>query len=316
MIAALSLSAAPCFGEGVEVGKATPAQKTAAGAAYKRGLNLFNAKKFEEALEAFHASYDLVKSPNPHLMIGRTLSELDRYGEARAELEATRVEAEHALKADRKYEATVQATQAEIDALLQKTARIEIELAGTDGTVSIDGAELSSNDRAESVLVKPGTRNVVLVTTGGERVERQVNAEAGKLVHVVLEPPPKPAPATPAPAPAEPESGHGKRTTAYVFGGVGIASLATFGVFALKSSSEYSDLEDACAGQRCPADKRDLAVTGKRDQSIANAALFVGVFALGTGAVLLWQSTSEHAESERGVSLRAGAASLRMDGRF
>lgn len=316
LVAAIAMSASVSSAQGVELGAATPAQKIAAGADYKRGLLLFNEQKYDAALEAFRASYAQVKSPNPHLMIGRTLSELNRLREAHAEFQTTLAEGENALKADRKYQATVEETHAEIDALLQKVARLDLAVNATGGRVSVDGVELTAEERAQPVIVDPGTRHVVLVDANGERVERDVAAEAGKLIHVELAPPAKPPPPAPAPAiVAEQGARATKRKLAYVFGGVGVASMATFAVFAAESSAKYSDLQAACTGQSCPASKRALAESGKHDQTAANAALFVGLFALGTGAVLLWQSADRNGAGT-GVGVRAGAGSVTLDGRF
>ena len=55
---------------------------------------LYDAKHYAEALTAFRASHDVVKSPNTRLMIARCLRELGRLGEAYAETAATIAEAE------------------------------------------------------------------------------------------------------------------------------------------------------------------------------------------------------------------------------
>jgi hypothetical protein len=313
---AISLAALPCFATGAEIGSATRAQKAAAGAAYKRGLVLFNGQKNEAALQQFRDSYAQVKSPNPHLMIGRTLVELHRYREAHAELEATLAEAEAVKKTDAKYARTVQAAQTEIDALLQKAARIEIEVSEPDGSVRLDGEPLTREELGRPVIVEPGNRTVVFTSSAGQRVEKSVTAAAGALVHVSLEPPPEVQPAVaPAPRASAPSPDH-RRAIAYVLGGVGAASIATFAVLATKANADAAALKNACTAQSCPANLRDRATTGKQRQTGANAALFVGVFALGTGAVLLWQSMDDSASSERGVSMRLGAGAVQMDGTF
>src|SRR5688572_1019616 len=61
------------FAAGVSPLTASAQERRKAQARYEEGAKLFEAKRFPEALKAFQESYDIVASPNSHLMIARSL---------------------------------------------------------------------------------------------------------------------------------------------------------------------------------------------------------------------------------------------------
>ena len=85
----LALTAPPAFGASKEVAAATPAEKSEASNLYAAAMADFEKDALDNALKGFRDSYGVVKSPNSHFMIARTLARLGRNVEAYEELEAT-----------------------------------------------------------------------------------------------------------------------------------------------------------------------------------------------------------------------------------
>src|SRR5258708_22602493 len=73
---------------------------------YAQGVDHYRAGRLLEALAAFRASYDMVPSPNSHLMVARALRDRGAIVEAFVEYGKLTAEADAAALRDPKYEAT------------------------------------------------------------------------------------------------------------------------------------------------------------------------------------------------------------------
>src|SRR4051794_40427151 len=71
---------------------------------YLQGTDHYRAGRLLEALAAFRASYDMVASPNSHIMIARTLRDKGDIAHAYAEYDRVVVEADQAILRDSKYQ--------------------------------------------------------------------------------------------------------------------------------------------------------------------------------------------------------------------
>ena len=135
-----------------------------------------------------------------------------------------------------------------------------------DVTVLVDGEKVTDRLDGRAVPLDPGAHLVRFVTHRAQ-VERRVvlgEAEKARLVRVDL-----PAPVLPPPA--------AKRAATWpiwLFGGVSVASLATFGGFALGGLSGEHDL-DRCS-PRCPPSRTDPV---HRDYVVADVFLGIGIAA-------------------------------------
>ena len=310
----------PAYAAGASIEAATDEQKQAAGEAYGEGMAAMEGGDHEKALEAFRRSYDTVASPNSHLMVGRMLAELGRYGEAYEELQATLAEAEAAAAKEEKYKQTAEATQKEIDDLTAKVAMVTVNVtgAGPGDKLTVGGREIPKDQWGKPVAVAPGQVAIELQTAQGATASETVAAEAGGTNTVSL--------AAPA-APKEEEEGASAevsssdldtRTLAYIAGGVGVAGLVTFGVFGAMNNSKFSQLEDECPSKtNCPADLQDTADTGRTYQTVANVGLVVGIVGLGTGAVLYFLSGQEEKEQASSTpQVSVGLRSITVSGAF
>jgi hypothetical protein len=278
---------------------ATAEQKATAQKAFQKGMKSAKAKKHDEALAAFKESYGAVASPNSHLMVARELVELGRLEDAWVEYEKTVAEAEAAAQKDPKYADTASSAKTEQGDLKTKLAFVKLTVtgAGPGSRVTVHSREIPEADWGKPVAVTPGKIRVELVGSDGKETVKEVDAAAGSEVAVELSPPAA-APAAGAgsgTATAKVEAstsggGPSMRTWAYIAGGVGVAGLATFGIFGAMNNAKHSKLEDECKDGVCPSNLEEERDAGKKYQTIANVGLVVGVVGLGTGTVLYLMS--------------------------
>ena len=113
---------------GVSVNDATIRDKARAKGPYSKAMEAFDDGNFEAALQGFQESYDIVASPNSHLMIVRTLAKLGLTAEAYSMLHDVITEAEAAQNTD-KYGKTADAARAEQEQLRSRLALVTIDMA-------------------------------------------------------------------------------------------------------------------------------------------------------------------------------------------
>src|SRR6185503_10233169 len=99
-LAALVCSTALAFAGGIPVDQASNAQWKAAQKTFRVGDELYDGKRFSEALTAYRASYEIVASPNSRLMIARCMRELGRLSDAYTEFEGAVADAQAAAAKD------------------------------------------------------------------------------------------------------------------------------------------------------------------------------------------------------------------------
>jgi tetratricopeptide (TPR) repeat protein len=300
----------------------TAAQKQEARDELRRGNEHYSKERYEEALAAFRKSYAAVPSPNSRLMIGRSLLRLGRSDLAHEELSATMAEA---TERGSKYADARDAAQKELETLASQLAFLAVVVtdAPPGSLVSVGDRDIPVEQLPEQLPVLPGEITVV-ASGGGHTASETVTAAAGQSSTLTLslappsEPEPEPvAPPAPAPAVELDTASTPLRTWAYVAGGLGVAGLATFGVFGLLNQNKFGELEDACPGNTCPADRQGDIDTGRTYQTIANVGLIVGAVGIATGVTLFVLSTGS-TEQASGPSVRvaAGPGSVLMKGAF
>jgi hypothetical protein len=319
---ALLASSSVCLAGGGAPGEKD--QKAGAQQTFEAGGKLYDAHHFEEALAAFRASYQIVASPNSHLMVARCLRDLGRTLEAYREYEAV---AKEAVEKGDRYESAAHASGEERAELQQKIALLTLRVAEPPAglTVKIGDAPVDLAALGTALPLEPGTVVVTAQAPSGASARADVTLTPGSASEVELKlampaadapaPPPPPAPVVHVETPA---SGVPLRTWAYVAGGVGVAGLATFGIFGAMSSSKYSSLESSCPGRRCGPGGQDDVNAGKSFQTIANVGLVLGVVGIGTGTTLFLLSRGRPKEgaAAREIRVQIGVGSVAMGGRF
>lgn len=177
----------------------------------------------------------------------------------------------------------------EVEAALPSVA---IAAKGPDGKditavrVSVDGQPFTEMLDGKSLPIDPGAHVFVFEHGSESPIEQTIMVREGEKARVVQVSWAKTPTADATGGASTVTVKSGPPTTAWVFGGVGLAGLATFGVLGLHGMSRRSALEDECFGQ-CAQSKVDSV---KSELMIADIALGVGVVSLGISAALFLTS--------------------------
>lgn len=168
---------------------------------------------------------------------------------------------------------------------------VVIAVVRSDGTdvlgarVFIDGASTPAD--GHGVELDPGKHTVRVERGGAPSFDRSFTVREGdraRRVAIVL-------PSDPAPRRSSPP------LLTYVFGGVTVASLASFGTFAAIGKSRENELADSC-GDRCGASEVDSV---RRSYLVADVSLGVAVVSA-TAAVIAWLVAAPPVTSRRTAS--------------
>ncbi|MCC6527094.1 MAG: hypothetical protein IT373_30885 [Polyangiaceae bacterium] len=315
---------------GVSVTAATDKQKEDATAAYLAAKEKYEGGKFEDALAGFRASYDIVASPNSHMMIANVLGDLKRHAEAYAEAEVVATEAK-ALGGD--YLTTGKKAQELMDQLRTTIGFVTVSLEpGASGRLRVGGREIPKASWDKPVPVDAGSVEVSLESPSGTLQERATVA-VGKTETVRLA-----AKTVTEPKEPEPSSGGGGgdtqqilRIAGFAAAGLGVVGMVTFAGLGAASQGKFNDLKDQCPGNVCPAGQGfdDTISSGRGLQSGANAMLAIGVIGLAAGAGLITASflmgdgasaepkkTEDDARATPRIDVGLGLGSLSVAGRF
>jgi len=265
---------------------------------FLKGSDLYKAKKFEQALDAFKQSYATVASPNSHLYIARCLADMGRRGEAYLEYEKVIEEATERAKTEERYAPTRDQAKTERDDVGAKIALVTVNVANADPgtTVKIGETEVPQAQWGKPFPVEPGTVEAS-AQSGGQSIGQQtLTLAAGDKRDLAFDA--KPAIATPAEVADTSGKKSSLRPIAYVAGGVGLVGLGMFTAFGLMSQSTYSDLKDNCGTGPCPASFSDQISTGKTQQTLANVGLVVGIVGAAAGVTLFVLSSKSSKSDE------------------
>jgi hypothetical protein len=225
----------------------------------------------------------------------------------------------------------------EREALLRRIPSVTLRLK--DGNwagviVAIDGAPIAATAVAKPILANPGKRMIeARRTTGARSVQgstARVVVELSEAEHasVVLEfgdqnPPTKVE--TPAllgldaagddlPAPRQPDSDSDNsdvwRTGGWVSAGIGGSLLVASGISGLVAWSKLDDFD--CSRDPCQSPNRDDVDTYGSLRSFSTIGYVAGGVLLAAGLFVLY----EYREPESDLSLKLGASSATLEGRF
>jgi len=321
--------AAPAAAQGVAVTDASEEQVAAARAPYVEAKKAYDAGEFATALPQFRASYDVVASPNSHLMVVKSLVGLGRLVDAYREAKVALAEAEAAAATIKKYTRTAVDAQAQLEELRAQLGFVTIQLQGAlgpEGTVTVAGEAVAPDRLDDPIPVMPGTV-IVIVTSDKGQVERSLQVGAGGRALVELSTTPPPVGAGVAEDDGEGFQLGTPQTIGLVVGGVGIAGMVTFAIFGSMASSAFADLEDECPDGHCAPELADDIDSGETKQIVANVGLVIGIAGLIGGAALFMlepdafdsgDDDGEGGESAVFPALRLGVGpgSLQLSGSF
>lgn len=298
LLAATLCAAAPATAAGTDPLSASKIQLEQANARFSRGRQLFDRKKFDEALVEFRASHDIVASPNARLFMARCLKELGRIVEAYVELGRTAIEGKELASQDARYVKAAESASSERAELESKIGfiAVTVEHATPETKLKVGNEELRRAAWNEQTPVVPGTTELVVETPGRKAVSKTVTVAAGQHTSVSVDAKPDEPAAVREPVvetkPVEVSSGGSLlRPLAYVAGGIGIVGVATFVIAGAAANSTFNTLNTDCHGP-CPPSKANDISSGKTQQTIANVGLAVGIVGLAAGTTLFVLSLS------------------------
>ncbi len=326
--AVLSLAPTAHAQSGASVTTATDGEKARAQDLYKSGAMSFEFKRWDDALAKFKQSYAVVRSPNTHLMVARSMIELGQKTEAFNELVAT--EAEARAGGERYAEAGNKA--AELRANLTREVAVltvqvtRAESGGAAATVLVGGVDLPREQWNAPRAMAAADVEIVGRYHGAEREKKSVKLVVGAPQTVTIDvgapdapkeeplPPPKHARAE------APESGGSALLPlAAISAGVGAGGLTVFAVFGLMNQSTYDSLETQCQDGCSGSAVEEKAEDGKTQQTVANVGLVVGAVGIAAAAtfLIIEVTSDDEATASAGVSrLGVGPAGASVAGTF
>jgi hypothetical protein len=245
----------------------------------------FDAGRWVEALALFSRANDIY--PNARVLrgVGMASFELGDYATAVRALQQSLDSSERPL---------TDAQRTSVQELLQRSlrfvARLRLSVTPAPESVLVDGRPAVMSDG--TVLLNPGTREIVVTASAHQTVTRNVEVIGGTEVPLVIalqpdesvEVAPPPLDLTAPEADEAPSSSMGAAGWASLSAGAGagVAALLT-GVFAQRL---HNDLESECGGP-CLEDRQSDIDRGTRLARTSTALTFVSVAAIGVGVTLL-----------------------------
>ncbi len=306
---------------------------------YLQGVDHYRAGRLLEALAAFRASYDMVPSPNSHLMMARALRDRGAIVEAFVEYGKLVAEADAAAQRDPKYDATSRSARDERSKLRERLTLVTVRVKEPPQDLRVTlGNQIVERARWGEAVPVPSGAVVARATPaeGPEQHQDLVAMPGGELVvsfdFAVAPSPPPVTPtddlaATPAPPPREagpfppsdavpdiPPAPPRKprpspdRTWVYTSFGAGAAGLATFITFGAIDQSIFNSVEAKCPGGHCSPSLASDIDKGRRAQTIANIGFGVALVGVTAGCVLLANGASNEARGEEAANRRRGVA--------
>jgi len=261
---------------------APPDGHAAAIESFRRGTQLVEAGKLQEAVDAFRDALQ-----NEPASVGARLNLADCYEKIGAPAPAWReyvTAAGYAHKAGDARESLARSSAAALEARL-----FVVKLVGpTSGTMEmhVDGEPVGEDIVARaSVALSPGRHRIEIIEAGKRPISVDLAGAAGetRALTIAFEPEPPPPPREP---PHKPSSA--QRTWGFVLGGVGIAGVgvgAAFGGLALsRRSTLETESHDPGVGPTRFYDDRTNANTFA---TVSTAGFIVGAIGLGAGITLV-----------------------------
>jgi hypothetical protein len=154
--------------------------------------------------------------------------------------------------------------------------------------VSIDGEVVTDTLDGKAVVLDPGKHTIRFERPGEKPISQGILVREGEKARVVSASWAKPDTTSETKTvvvteAARPVSSNPK-TAAWIFTGVGVVGLATFGTLALLASNRRQELRDQCYGHCNESDIDDV----KRRFLFADVALGVGIVSLGVATALFF----------------------------
>jgi hypothetical protein len=285
---------------------------------FVEGRQLAAAGQYEEAIPRFVESEALDPAPGTMANLAFCYARLGHTASAWIAFKTT-------ARLARENGKFAWATQAEMSAAdLEKSAtKLVIDVRNPDNTedlqVWLDHIEIPKALWVEAVPTSPGQHELRATASGKREWSSSFEVDATSAPRIVVPPlEPLPAPSAGPSLPALPlsreaslpQNGQGgiRRTSAWVMGGAGLASLVAGSILTIASKSSYSSANPDCA-KVCTPEGSSLRSTAISEANAASV-LFALAAAAAAGGVVLWWSSGT--PSRPGVQLTPSLAAKQM----
>ncbi len=298
---------------------------------FREARQLFAEGDYAAACPKFAESHRLDPASGTLLNLAACHEAQGKLATARTEFEATVLLARRENHPERGRVASERL--AGLEPRLAKVAVVVPGAARAPGLeVSLDGTVIAEVAWGVPVPVDPGA-HVVRVQAPGKRsraITVAVDTE-GQVATVTVEPltdaasrpPPSPPPASTLPANPSPSTStppqspsvadsprsSGRRATALVIGGAGLASLGVGAYCGVRAIDKMAESDDECPNGSCSKQGADLSREANAFANAANVGVGVGLVGVGVAAILLVTSGDTNDRAHR----RAWRLSLTTD---
>lgn len=276
-VAALSAGEAPAMAQP----SATSAkEKEAARALAQLGYELFEAKKYQEALAKLDQAEELFHAP-PHIeLAGRCLEKLGRLLQARERYQ--RVAAEPpAANAPKAFRDTHAAAVKALDSLKTRIPTLQVKVTGAAAertSFSIDGKPVAGDSLLSMKELDPGSYALRIEAPGAVPESRTVTLEEGS--HQTLELALKEA------APGGGDR-RGPLAPGIIVLGAGVAGLVIGAVTGAASLGTVGGLSEACPEKHCPDSQAANLNQAKTLATVSTVGFVAGGALAAAGVTLL-----------------------------
>jgi hypothetical protein len=277
-----------------------------AGALFDKGVADMEAKRFDSGCPAIEESQRIDPRPGTLFTLaeclsgwGKVASAVARYQEY-VDLVSLLSPQQQARHRDRLVTARAQLTKLKPTVPTLMLVLPANAPAGT--TVTRNGETLGSAALGLALPVDPGTYDIVTRAPGMPARQTSVTLALGDAKRLELEtgtptatlpapPPPVPPPTTEptvaAAPPIERSSGSGRRTAAYIAGGVGIAGVVLGSVTGILVLGKKQTVSDNCPNHECNDEGYSAVNSAQSLALVSNIGFGVGIAGLVVGGVLL-----------------------------
>jgi hypothetical protein len=331
LLLGLTLLAIPATAAGQQ-SQPTAEAKLAARALANKGVELFDAGRYEDALTAFRGAEALVHAPPLLVMAARSCERLGRLLEARSLYQRV-LDEPLAATASRAFQEAQAEAKTELAALAPRIPTLEVAVAGTaQGTVqlTLDGEHITP---ATPVQRDPGEHTLVGVEPGRPPVTTRFRLDERMKRYIILDltpPSPEALPTRSAPAASQ----GNRRKILFIGGGAaagtGVIAGTVFTLLSLGKAGEAEDLRDTvradnvlkgrCPSTESPAVCAELSDTVDLQYAFINVA--IGGFIVGAAGVgtVIYALVDRPSAPDRRVQVAplvgSGVTGLSLSGRF
>ncbi len=290
-------------------GHAAPSDGEAV-AAFEEGKELFHAKKYAEAAEAFREANRLRSSWKLQYNIGQAEAAGKRYGLALESFEVYLAEGGDEIDSDRQKE-----VRQEIDRLSDMVGFVSVE-APEGTTVTVDGILRGTAPLTGAIRVSSGIEHALMIRDDSQILfERNIRIGSKETIDLRFEPEAEgsPAPVMPTPEPVDEKGGSKLKPAGWAVVGVGAATLIAGLAVGGGAMAKRGDLESNCEDTTCSPDQAKTLQSARDLAGAASILIPVGAGITAVGVVMVLVGTKK---KESNVAVVPSPFGLAIKGRF